>query len=81
MSVGDRLVVGRGLWLGAEREEDPLLESWRPSGHGRPARSSRGVISRMASRPDAFSTRQIEAGEFADHGVAAYADVGGNFAA
>src|SRR6202022_1671066 len=40
-----------------------------------------GIRSRRASSIAAFFARQIEAGEFADDGVAAHPDVVGNFAA
>src|SRR5450759_2220356 len=77
MFVVDRLVVGRRLRLGVQRLEHLILEPW----HRSRAASLRGLLSRRASCIAAFFARQIEAGEFADDGVAAYPDVAGNFAA
>src|ERR1035437_2814957 len=77
MIVVDRLVVGRRLRLGVQRLEHLILEPW----HRSRAASLRDLLSRRASCIAAFFARQIEAGEFADDGVAAHPDVAGNFAA
>src|ERR1019366_8558543 len=77
MFVVDRLVVGRRLRLGVQRLEHLILEPW----HRSRAASLRDLLSRRASCIAAFFARQIEAGEFADDGVAAHPDVAGNFAA
>src|SRR5439155_10871607 len=75
MSVVDRLVVRRRLRLAIQCLEHLILESW-PRFR---ALSLRGTLSRRGSY--LAVARQIEAGELADHGIAAHTDVVGNLAA
>ena len=70
VSVVDRLVIGIRPRLAAQFQSERSR-----------AVSLRGIRSRNASCIAAFFARQIEAGEFADDGVAAHPDVVGNFAA
>src|SRR5712671_862199 len=75
MSVVDRLVVCRRLRLAIQCLEHLILDPW-PRFR---ALSLRGTLSRRGSY--LAVARQIEAGEFADHGIAAHPDVVGNLAA
>src|SRR6266567_4696574 len=77
MSVVDRLVVGRRLRLAVQCLEYLMLEPCSRSRAG----LLRGAFSRRASCITVFFARQIEAREFADHGIAAHPDVVGNLAA
>src|SRR5229473_2680948 len=77
MSVVDRLVVRRRLRLAVQCLEHLILEPW----HRFRALSLRGSLSRRAPCIADFVARQIEAGEFADDGIAAHPDIVGNLAA
>src|SRR4030081_3439030 len=75
--VVDRLVVGRRLRLGVQRQKHLTVEPWQRSR----AASLRGSLLGRAVCIAAFFARQVEAGEFADDGVAAHPDVARYFAA
>jgi hypothetical protein len=76
----DRLVVSERLWLGVQGLKHLILQPWHRS------RTSflRGMLSRPAGHAEyvvALFARQVQAGEFADDGVSAHADVIGDLAA
>src|SRR5882762_7357334 len=75
--VVDRLLVGRRLRLGVQRQKHLTVEPWQRSR----AASLLGSLSRRALCIAAFFARQVEAGELADDGVAAHPDVARYFAA
>ena len=73
MSVVDRLVVR--LRLAVECLEHLILESW-------PRFRALSLRGTLPSRGSCLAvTRQIQAGELADHGIAAHPDFAGNLAA
>src|SRR6266581_3907130 len=75
MSVVDRLVVRRRLRLAVQCLEHLILEP-------RPRFRSLSFGGTLSSRASCLAVaRQIEAREFADHGIAAHPDFAGNLAA
>src|SRR5436190_360698 len=75
MSVVDRLVVRRRLRLAVQCPEHLILESW-------PRFRALSLRGTLPSRGSFLAVaRQIEAGELADHGIAAHPDFTGNLAA
>src|SRR5436190_13760374 len=75
MSIVDRLVVGRRLRLAVQCLEHLILEPW-------PRFGALSLCVPLSSWGSYLAVaRQIEAGELADHGIAAHPDFAGNLAA